>query len=211
MSRARDVASMASRLQTGGNYPAGHIIKTYAKTFTGIQTIVPANVANSTTDYSDSPDSWTLVGTGASGDSGDPLTITTDAPFASSSKYLLKAYVNHSRRTSGSAQMAWWYRTAGSNDVFVPVVRGKGSTYNNWVRHAFGSPHNSTTGGNGAYGTRVGAMEYLWSPNSSNAFEIQIKMFVYADVMLINRANNTDGYNYMGNSISTFIIQELAG
>jgi len=210
MSRARDVASMASGLQTGGGYPAGHIIKTYAKTFLGTQEISTVN-NNASVDYSDTPASWTLIGSGASGANGDPLSITTDAPFASSSKYLVKAYVNHSRRQSGSAQMAWWYRIAGSNDAFVPIVRGVSTGLTYWTRFAFGSAHNSTTGGNGSYGTRVGAMEYLWSPNSSNAFEIQIRMFVYADIMYINRPNNSDAHNYMGNQISTFLIQEIAG
>mgnify|MGYP003133931162 CR=1 FL=1 len=194
----------------GSGVPANTIIKTYGKTFLGTQTVNTVN-DNANVDYSDTPSAWVLIGTGASGANGDPLAITTDTPLSSSSKYLLKAFVNHSRRQSGSAHMAWWYRTAGSSDAFVPIVRGIDTGTSNWTRFAFGSGHNSTTSGSGNYGTRVGAMEYLWSPNSSNAFEIQIRMFVYSDVMYINRPNNSDAHNYMGNQISTFLIQEIAG
>jgi hypothetical protein len=205
------IAGTTGSLGSGIAFPSDHVIKIYQKVFKGTQTISSVN-GNSGVQYSATPDSWVLIGTGASGAEGEPLAITTDTPVSSSSKYLIRCNISHSRRQSGSAHMKWWYRVSGSGSAFASIVEGSGTGLgSNWIRYAFGSSHNSTTGGYGYHGIRQGTMEYLWSPNSASAMEIQCRMFVFSDDMQINRDTNNDNYNYMGNAISTFTIQEIAG
>ena len=119
--------------------------------------------------------------------------------------------MTYSRHSSGSHNMAWWYRTAGTDGDYVPLVRGKAMN-NYWVQAAFGSSHHSTTGNSGSYGVRQGSMEYLWSPGTTTAYQIQIMVFNYSgSVPRINRPGASDAHNYQGTFISTFTIQELAG
>ena len=221
MTRARDIANLgtqagsgldASDITTGAlgagvTFPTGHIIKNHSKTFLGVQTLAAHGSNSNTVDYSDTLDRWVLVGTGASGASGDPLLITTGTPSSSSSKYLLRANVTHSKQSNSSIMMKWWYRVAGTGD-YVPLVHGQDDAVSaNWIRHAFGSDHHSS-GSN--HGVRQGNMEYLWSPGTTNSYDIQVMGFAYTQQMYINRPTNSDNNNYMGNAISTFTVQEVA-
>ena len=189
-------------------FPAGHVIKTYSKTFIGVQTINTAGGSHDA-DWSTDPSKWAIIGTGASGADGDPLSITTDTPLSSSSKYLLRANVIYSRYASGSAQMKWWHRIKDSGSAFTTIVQGKDNAVAaNATRFAFGGDHPST-GSN--HGTWTGSGEYLWSPGTTNAYEIQIMMFVYGNSQYINRSVNSDNKSYMGNGVSSFTLQEIAG
>ena len=197
-------------LDSTQSFPAGMVIKTYQKVFKGTQAIT-STAASASVDYSNDVTRWVVIGAGASGSDGDPLNITLDTPNSSSSKYLVRADVTYSRKQDGSNFMGWWYRTAGTSDTYVPLVQGKAmNTY--WVQAAFGGGHPSTTGGYGNYGVRQGSMEYLWSPGTTTAYQIQIMVFNYTgSAPQINRPYNNDDYNYMGTFISTFTIQEIAG
>ena len=196
----------AGTLSSGVTFPAGHIIKTHHKAFLGVQAISSLTSSN-TQDWSTDPDKWVLIGTGASGDSGDPLLITTGTPHSSSSKYLLRANVTHSRLGASSYQMKWWYRVAGTG-AYAPIVQGEDDAVSaNWTRYAFGSDHHSSGSG---HGSRQGSGEYLWSPGTNNSYDIQIMLFSYSDDAYINRPSNGDAYSYMGNAISTLTIQEVA-
>ena len=197
-------------LDSTQSFPAGMVIKTYQKVFKGTQSIT-STAASASVQYSNDVTKWVVIGAGASGSDGDPLNITLDTPNSSSSKYLIRADVTYCRKQDGSHNMAWWYRTAGTSDTYVPLVRGKAmNTY--WVQAAFGSSHHSTTGGYGNYGVRQGNMEYLWSPGTTTAYQIQIMVFNYSgSAPQINRPYNNDDHNYMGTFISTFTIQEIAG
>ncbi len=198
-------------LDSTQSFPAGMVIKTYQKVFKGTQAIT-ASAADASTQYSNDVTKWVVVGAGASGSDGDPLNITLDTPKNSSSKYLIRANVTFSRKQDGSNHMGWWYRTAGTSDTYVPLVQGKGGIANYWTQAAFGSSHHSTTGGSGNYGVRQGSMEYLWSPGTTTAYQIQIMVFNYVgSAPQINRPYNADAHNYQGTFISTFTIQELAG
>ena len=196
---------------SSSTFPSGMVIKTYQKVFKGTQSIT-STAAGSSVNYSNDVTRWVVIGAGASGSDGDPLNITLDTPNSSSSKYLVRADVTYSRKQDGSNFMGWWYRTAGTSDTYVPLVQGKGGIANYWTQAAFGSSHHSTTGGAGNYGVRQGNMEYLWSPGTTTAYQIQIMVFNYTgSAPQINRPYNNDDYNYMGTFISTFTIQELAG
>ena len=197
-------------LDSNQSFPAGMVIKTYQKVFKGTQDISPI-VSGASEQISNDVTKWVVVGAGASGSDGDPLNITLDTPKSSSSKYLIRANVTYSRKQDGSNHMGWWYRTAGTSDTYVPLVQGKGGIANYWTQAAFGSSHHSTTGGSGNYGVRQGSMEYLWSPGTSTAYQIQIMIFTYSAGPRINRPYNADAHNYQGSFISTFTIQELAG
>lgn len=198
-------------LNSTQSFPAGMVIKTYQKVFKGTQSIT-STAASASVQYSNDVTRWVVIGAGASGSDGDPLNITLDTPKSSSSKYLIRANVTFSRKQDGSNHMGWWYRTAGTSDTYVPLVQGKGGVNTYWTQAAFGSSHHSTTGGSGNYGVRQGNMEYLWSPGTSTAYQIQIMVFNYTgSAPQINRPYNTDAHNYQGTFISTFTIQELAG
>ena len=174
-------------------YPAGHIIKTYQKVFSGVQSLSTADVE-------------TLVGTGASGSDGDPLELTTDTPFSSSSKYLITPAIHQSRSQTGGVVFRLKY-ASGANVIVQSQAAGGTQT-----NATFGRSHPSTLGNIGQYGMAFAGITYLWSPGSGSAQTIGVYMINYgASLNTINRPQSNDQQSHIGLVISTLTVQEVAG
>jgi len=186
-------------------FPTGHVVKTYHAVFKGEQSFNKGS-GNATTNVVDT--NYILVGTGASGSGGSPLSITCDTPFSSSSKYLITASITASNIDSEIVAIKFFYNNSGvSSDTSLPDYNSEAGGYQ--VATHFGASHNSV--GGSVYSTRQLGGSYLWSPSSSLAQTIMVKVSTYQSTnMRINRPDSDDNNSYIMKSISTLVIQEIA-
>ena len=185
-------------------FPAGHVIKTYHAVFKGAQSITGQRNAQTAVPDGD----YILVGNGASGAAGAPLSITCDAPASSSSKYLITGTVTASNIDSGQMALKFFYNNSGvGSETSLPDFNSGASGVQS-ASH-FGASHNSS--GGSAYSTRQLGGSYLWSPSSSLAQTISFKAANYtANTLRINRPDHDGNSSYVLKSISTLVIQEIA-
>ena len=191
-------------LDSGVTFPTGHVVKTYHAVFKGEQSFnKPSGNSNSNVVDTD----YILVGTGASGSSGAPLSITCDTPVSSSSKYLITASITASNIDSEIVAIKLFYNNSGvSSDTSLPDYNTSASGVQ--VATHFGASHNSN--GGSIYSTRQLGGSYLWSPSSSLPQTIMVKVTTYsANNMRINRPENNNNNSYLMKSISTLVIQEI--
>ena len=200
------LSSSAVTLHSDVTFPTGHVIKTYQNVFKGEQSLTNSG-GNHTTAVPDSD--YVVVGTGASGANGSPLSITCDAPVSSSSKYLIIATINSSNRNVGFVGFKYFYNNSGvGSDTVLPDASN--ATGGLQTAGHFGASHNS--GGGSDYSTKTSANMYLWSPSSSLAQTIIVKVATYtADDIYINRSVDDGNYSYVFKATSTLTIQEIAG
>tara|TARA_R100000353_G_scaffold17299_2_gene16287 strand:- start:3324 stop:3986 length:663 start_codon:yes stop_codon:yes gene_type:complete len=189
----------------GSGVPAGSVIKTYHAVFKGEQSFTKGS-GNATTSVVDTD--YILVGTGASGSSGSPLSITCDTPLSNSSKYLITASITASNINDEFVPIKFFYNNSGvSSDTSLPDVNAEAGGYQTATH--FGASHNSV--GGSIYSTRQLGGSYLWSPSSSLAQTIMVKVTTYqSGYMKINGPDNDDNNSYIMKSISTLVIQEIA-
>jgi len=200
-----EIIDSAGNLTSYVGFPAGHVVKTYQNVFKGTQSIARGNG-----NAGQIPDSdFILVGTGASGTSGSPLSITCDTPVSNSSKYLITACVYFSNQNNGSTFFRLFYNNSGvSSDTRLPDLNE--TILSNQTAVHLGYGHQGSN--QDVHTIRNANMTYLWSPSSSLAQTISIKGISYqTSAFIINTTDNSGDANYNSRGISTLTIQEIAG
>ena len=181
-------------------YPVGHIVKIYHKVFKDRQAISRVS-GNDTNNISDSE--FILIGTGASGTSGDPLTITTDIPASSASKFLIQSSVHTSGENSNSMFLRFY-----SGSSFISDSGGLADVGID-TSMSFGKSHLSVGGSD--YGVMNFSGSYLWSPSSASAQTISVRGMGYASnkTSYINEGVNTGNQSYQGTATSYLTVMEV--
>ena len=200
------LSSSAVTLHSDVTFPAGHVVKTYQKLFKGTQSIARGNGNAGQIPVSE----YILVGTGASGDDGSPLSITCDTPKSSSSKYLVTAHLYFSNQNNGSTFFRIFYNNSGvSSDTSLPDLTNLEGQSDQTQFH-LGYGHQSAN--EHPYAIHNASITYLWSPASALAQTISIKGISYStSPFVVNRTDHNGDSNYNGRAISTLTIQEIAG
>ena len=191
-------------LGTNTTFASGNVIKTYHAVFKGEQSITGQRNAQTAVPDGD----YIIIGSGASGSTGSPLSITCDAPASSSSKYLITITVTASNIDSGLLAIKFFYNNDGvSSDTSLPDVNSAAGGVQ--MASHFGASHNSA--GGSQYSSRQLGGSYLWSPSSSLAQTIIGKAANYTtNTLRINRPEHDGNTSYVLKSISTLVIQEIA-
>ena len=191
-------------LGTNTTFASGNVIKTYHAVFKGEQSITGQRNAQTAVPDGD----YIIIGSGASGSTGSPLSITCDAPASSSSKYLITITVTASNIDSGLLAIKFFYNNSGvSSDTSLPDVNTEAGGVQ--MASHFGASHNSA--GGSQYSSRQLGGSYLWSPSSSLAQTIIGKAANYTtNTLRINRPEHDGNTSYVLKSISTLVIQEIA-
>lgn len=198
----------ASDITTGtlGNtvFPAGHVIKTYSVVFKGTQAIQRASTPGTRLNDSE----WILVGTGASGASGEALSIVCDAPRSSSSKYLITGHVYFSNDNGGGTYFVFMYSNSGQTVTKIPDTNGTLTTNQQAMHLGYGHQSSNTFN----YAVNSASMTYLWSPSSSLAQTISLRGCSYNTSRFdINLTSDNSDSAYNSRGISTLTVQEIAG
>ena len=197
--------TFSGTIGSSATFPSGSVIKTYQNVFKGTQSIARGNGNAGLIPDSD----FILVGTGASGTSGSPLSITCDTPASNSSKYLITACVYFSNQNNGSTYFKLFYNNSGiSSDTPLPEVNSQLASTQTQVHLGYGHQGNNQT----VHAMHNANMTYLWSPSSSLAQTISIKGISYSTSdFTVNSTDHVTDANYNSKGISTLTIQEIAG
>ena len=176
----------------GAGAPAGSLLKVYSVTFTGITSTISQS------------ENFQPVG----GTSTGNLTITTDTPINSNSKYLLMAHVTHSISSSSRLTFRFYDDTGGANTAIEGALSDQNGSSR--VRGSFGPGHWST--GPSIYPTNVSSMNHLYAPSSSTALTLSVKGALNdTTTHYYNRAIATNDVDWMSDSVSSFTVMEIAG
>ena len=172
-------------------FPTNAVLKVYSVTFTGVTSTISQS------------NNFQPVGGSSSGN----LTITTDTPISSNSKYLLMAHVTHSISSSSCITFRFYDDTGGANTAIEGALNDPNGSLR--VRGSFGPGHWST--GPSTYPTNVSSMNHLYAPSSSTALTLSVKGALNdTTTHYYNRAIYGNNVDWMGDSVSNFTVMEIA-
>ena len=195
-------ALQSGAVLTSATFPAGHVVKVYNKVFKARQGISRSS-GEASTAVADSD--YVLIGTGATGTSGDPLEITTDIPQSDSSKFIINSSVHISANNNDSMYLRIY-----GGGAFITDADGLADNGNLDTAYAFGKIHMSASMTD--YGVFCYSVSYLWSPSSASAQTISIKGTGYSasNTTYINEGYNDGNHAYYGTATSTLTVMEVA-
>ena len=184
-----DGSHITGAIKDDVDFPAGHIIKIYSKTMTGVHNVGTSNA-------------WVTVGAGHA----NSFTFSLEPPKTSASKYFIMCNVMASNSSSGTLDFRL-LDGAGNN-----ITRAD-STAGNRTRSFIGMGHQSTNNGS-VYEIRNCVGHYLWAPGTSAAqtdVRLQCSNVSGTQAYFINRSTNDNNADWQSRSVSTMTIMEIAG
>jgi len=132
------------------------------------------------------------------------LTITTDIPASSASKFLIQSSVHTSADNANSMYLRFY-----SGSSFISDSGGLADVGDKDTSMSFGKSHISVGGSD--YGVMNFSGSYLWSPSSASAQTISVRGMGYNNTKTsyINEGVNTANSSYYGTATSYLTVMEV--